>query len=201
MKTKQTNPHILLSGKSPAPLLEIFFEINHLKQLFRQGWLRHLAPAQCESVAEHTLATVLMAWMLADTLFPELDRERVLMLALLHDIGEIYAGDITPADAVSAGEKHRRESAAVRRIVGKLPRGERYLALWEEYESGATPEARLVKQVDKLEMALQACIYEHQHGLNLQEFLDSAATALILPELQELFTQISDVRPPRAERT
>ena len=201
MKTKQANPQILLSKHSPAPLLEIFFEINHLKQLFRQGWLRHLAPAQCESVAEHTLATVLMAWMLADALFPELDRERVLMLALLHDLGEIYAGDITPADAVSAGEKHRRESAAVRRIVRKLPRGGRYLALWEEYESGATAEARLVKQVDKLEMALQACIYEHQHGLNLQEFLDSAATALILPELQELFTQISDVRPPGAERT
>ncbi|MCB0297241.1 MAG: HD domain-containing protein [Calditrichaeota bacterium] len=200
MKTKQTNPHILLSGKSPAPLLEIFFEINHLKQLFRQGWLRHLAPAQCESVAEHTLATVLMAWMLADTLFPELDRERVLMLALLHDIGEIYAGDITPADAVSAGEKHRRESAAVRRIVGKLPRGERYLALWEEYESGATPEARLVKQVDKLEMALQACIYEHQHGLNLQEFLDSAALVLESPELKSLFEQILEVRPPEAGR-
>jgi putative hydrolase of HD superfamily len=156
MTAKNQNPVSHLGGKNAHPLIELFFEINHLKQVFRKGWLRKIPPENCESVAEHTFGTALLAWILADKFFPRLDQEKVLKLALIHDLGEIYAGDITPYDEVAPEEKNKRESEAVRKIFSSLPNGDQYITLWEEYENGSSPEATFVKQIDRLEMALQA---------------------------------------------
>jgi len=49
------------------------------------------------------------------------------------------------------GEKRRRERESVTRVVSRLPRGREYIDLWEEYEAGRTKEARLVRQLDRLE--------------------------------------------------
>jgi putative hydrolases of HD superfamily len=114
----------------------------------------------------------------------------VLRIALLHDFGEIYAGDITPEAGVSPAEKEARERQAVQQVLGRLPRSQKYLALWEEYEAGSTPEARFVKQVDRLEMALQADVYEHQGHTRLDAFFDSARKGLSDPRLIELMEQI-----------
>ncbi len=182
--------------ENASSLLTFFSEITQLKQLFRQGWLRRMGPEACETVAEHTFVTAMMAWMIAEEYFPALDSQKVLRMALLHDVGEIYAGDITPADDVSASEKYQREKAAVEKIFSRLSKGEQWLALWEEYETGASPEARLVKQVDKLEMALQAGVYESVEAINLQEFFDSAATAISDPQLIRLLDEIQTARKP-----
>ena len=142
---------------------------------WRQGWLRRGIPERrCESVAEHSFGVAVLALFLVDAHFPELDRDKVLRLALLHDFGEIYAGDLTPGDAISSEEKHEREATAVAQVLGKLPNGAEYTALWQEYETGATPEAQLVRQVDRLEMGLQASVYERQGLADLSEFYASA---------------------------
>lgn len=182
------------SREKASSLLTFFSEINQLKQLFRQGWLRRMRPETCETVAEHTFVTAMMAWMIAEECFPALDSQKVLRMALLHDLGEIYAGDITPADNVADSEKYQREKDAVEKIFSRLSKGEQWLALWEEYETGATPEARLVKQVDKLEMALQAGVYESVQEINLQEFFDSAAAAISDPQLNRLLDEIQMAR-------
>ena len=174
-----------------SPVVRAYVEIQHLKQLFRRGWLRSGVPeTHCESVADHSFATALLAMLLADRLRPELDVERVLRMALLHDLGEAYAGDLTPADGVSGDEKHRREAHAVRQILGKLPGGSTYLVLWEEYERQDTAEARFVRRVDRLEMALQAVVYGAQHPAELGEFLDSAAADVNGSELQPLLDEL-----------
>ncbi|HEX7975038.1 MAG TPA: HD domain-containing protein [Anaerolineales bacterium] len=187
MEAKAKNPVDLLQDQSAPALLEAYFEFNHLKQLYRQGWLqRGLPKDRCESVAEHTFGVAVLAFFLAEAHFPELDAGRVLRLALLHDFGEIFAGDIIPGDAVPAAEKHRLERQAVVRVFGKLAHGERYLALWEEYEQEGTAEARFVHQVDRLEMALQASVYAMQGMVDPAGFFASARLALSDPPLVAL---------------
>ncbi len=71
METKASIPVAQLSARCLLPLIEAYFEFNHLKQLYRQGWLRHGVPhTQCESVAEHTFGVALLALFLADAEYP-----------------------------------------------------------------------------------------------------------------------------------
>jgi len=74
MRTKATPPIGYLSGKATLPLIEAYFEFNHLKQLYRQGWLRvGVPPERCESVAEHSLGVALLCLFIAESWFPEAD--------------------------------------------------------------------------------------------------------------------------------
>ncbi len=177
------------------PLLAVYFEFNHLKQLYRQGWLKRGLPReQCESVAEHVLGVALLGWFFTEHGFPSDSRDKILRMALVHDLGEVYAGDITPDDDISPGEKRRREREAVGRIFNKLPGGVEYLELWEEYEAGMTHEARIVRQLDRLEMALQALVYERQGFGSLEEFFRSASEAMHTPELAALLEAVKRLR-------
>ena len=125
MKTKQPNPIALVADQPISPLLQLFFECNHLKQLLRQGWLRRgIAPEQSESVAEHSFQVALMVLFLADA-FPELDLQKSVLMALLHDCGEIYAGDITPHDPVTTQEKEALEQQAISALFSKIPHGDK----------------------------------------------------------------------------
>src|SRR4028119_1511252 len=122
MQTKAAPPIGLLQGRKTLPLIEAYFELNPLKPLFRQGWLRvGLPAARCESVAEHSLFVALLGLFVADGFFPEADASKVVRIALLHDLGEAYVGDITPHDGVSPTQKHALERQAVEQILGRLP--------------------------------------------------------------------------------
>jgi len=200
LKTKGAFPPSAYQGLPLSPLVEAYLEINQLKHLYRQGWLRRGIPAeQCETVAEHVFGMVMLAWWIADLYFPTLNREHVIRLVLVHELGEVYTGDLTPSDGVDALEKHRLEREAVRRVVAKLPRGAEYLALWEEYEALQTLEARLVKQIDRLEMALQASVYERQGWGNMEEFFQTTAAALEDPVLIQILQEIQNLRPTNLE--
>jgi putative hydrolase of HD superfamily len=197
MRTKATPPIAHLSGRAMLHLVQAYFELNHLKQLYRQGWLRvGVPPERCESVAEHSLGVALLCLFIADTWFPEADASKVLRIALLHDLGEARVGDITPHDGVTSEQKHALERQAVEQILAGLPRGADYLKLWEEYEQGSSFEARLVRQVDRLEMALQACVYEHQGFGDLSQFFASAEKALESPQLRAALAELQTARPP-----
>ena len=115
-------------------------------------------------------------------------------MALLHDLGEVYVGDLTPGDAVPAEEKHRLEAEAVARVLSKLPCGDEYVALWHEYDAGATEEAQFVRQVDRLEMVLQASVYERQGLADLSEFYASTEEALSAPQLCAVRRELQALR-------
>lgn len=198
MKTKAGNPADEIPAPEIDPLVRFGLALAHLKHLYRQGWLRVGIPEdQTESVAEHSYGVAMLAMVVRDRFFPHLDSDRLLRLALIHDIGEVHAGDITIHDGVSEGEKLDRERRSVDRLIEGLAGGERYRALWEEYEAQASPEAVLVRQLDRLEMALQALVYEHSRTLDLQQFFDSAAKVQTWPELQRLLGSITAARPAR----
>jgi putative hydrolases of HD superfamily len=107
--------------------------------------------AGCDGSAARTSAT------------PPLDVSKCVLLALAHDVAEAIVGDIAPGDGVSKADKAAREAAAMERIRGMLGGGgvgDALCALFAEYEAGVTPEAVLVKDLDKVEMVLQAGEYE-----------------------------------------
>ena len=196
METKTEHPAALLQGKDAAPFILAYFELCHLKQLFRQGWLRRGIPRErCESVAEHSFGVAVLALWLAQAYYPHLDQHKLLRMALLHDCGEIYAGDIIPSDPVSAPEKQRRELESVRRVFDKLPGGESYVQLWLEFEAGDSGEAQLIRQIDRLEMGLQASVYTAQGFEGLEQFFVSARQALVDKELIELLAESDKIHP------
>lgn len=186
----------LVEQMAGQPLLATYLEINYLKRLFRQGWLHAGVPREyCESVAEHVFGMTLLAWMVIESgLVTDVNRDKVLQMTLVHEIGEIYTGDITPGDGVSAGEKHHREREGLLRVTNRLPHGIDWVALWEEFEAGESNEARFVRQLDRLEMALQAWVYEKQLGMNLEVFFHSAERAVLSPELKGLLKIIRSLR-------
>ncbi len=189
MLTKYDNP-VRFFGDSD-PVLQTYAEILHLKHLYRQGWLRRgIAPGGCESVAEHSYGVAMLAALTAIAWFPELDLHRVILLALVHDIGEIYAGDIVPSDAIEPADKSRRERSAVQHIFGKSPQAELLLQVWEDYERAESPEARHVRQIDRLEMAMQARVYELFHENSLEEFYASAATGIQDAPLEDMLESL-----------
>jgi putative hydrolase of HD superfamily len=120
---------------------------------------------------------------------PEL-MQMIVRMALLHDLGEVYAGDIIPSDRVSESEKHQREAEAVRKILSRLPDGQGTIQLWDEFEAGLSPEARFVRQIDRLEMGLQAAVYQRQGLIAGDEFFDSARQATVDPDLAVLLGEI-----------
>jgi 5'-deoxynucleotidase YfbR-like HD superfamily hydrolase len=196
METKASAPGSLLAGQQVSAWIAAYYEINQLKQLYRQGWLQRGIPRSlCESVAEHSFSMALLALLLVDQVAPELDRQQVLLMALIHDLGEIYVGDFTPQDGMPSEDKHDLEARAIQQMFGGLPDGKRYIHLWQAYEQGQSPEARFVKWVDRLEMALQASIYARRGFPEMQDFFDSARAALGETPLGQLLAEVEALRP------
>lgn len=155
-----------------------------LKHTDRAGWTR-VVDGPVESVAAHSWGMALLALARCPA---ELDRLAVLELCLVHDLPEAEVGDITPHDGVSKHEKHRREAAAAADLFAAAPH---LHARWVEYAEQRTAEARWVRQLDKLDMALQAAIYA-DGGADTAEFLASARPKISDPALRQLFPDRPD---------
>ena len=179
------------------PIIAIYFQFTQLKQLYRQGWLQAgVSMEQCETVAEHSLGVVMLTALLGLHMkgVDGFDFEKALLMALLHDFGEIYAGDFTPLDQISREEKHALELDAVQRVFGALKDAQVIQSLWEEFEAGETAEAKFVKQVDRLEMGLQAGVY-HQAGAleHPENFISSMMEAVNRPALRKIAEEVEEI--------
>lgn len=143
--------------------LRFIREAEGLKSVTRTAWT---AEGRRESTAEHSWRLALLALLMLD-FYPELDRARVLSLCLVHDLGERYEGDMCASNLPDPQEKARAEAAAMERMCALLTpeQGSGVMDLWREYEEAATPEARLVKALDKAETILQ-----HNQGRNPSDF-------------------------------
>lgn len=171
----ESEPQSQLAEAARA-ILRTQLQAMELKRLYRQGWLKRGIPEEsAESVADHVFGTSLLALLLAGKPpYEKLDRDKAVRMALIHELGEVYAGDITPVDGVSAEEKLALEKASLDRVLDRLPGGADLLGLWQEFEAGETAEARFVRQLDRLEMGLQAALYATDGSDRMQEFFDSA---------------------------
>ena len=182
----------MMVGDSSRPnlgFLELARFLARFKLVPRTGWLdRGVDPLWAESVADHSFGVALFAWACALQRHAEgsnLLPERVLKLALIHDLAEAEIGDLPPYDPAAipdAGdpgarrafletrhirdadrdaEKRDREDASMRRLLATLPRAARaeMAEVWDELRLGTSAEARFVKEVDRLETFLQSRHY------------------------------------------
>ena len=104
---KDVNPlHILredLTTLSPSSrkIATLYFQANHLKHIYRKGWLEHgIQESVTESVADHSFGVAFLALILANDVDPSLNQEKLLKMALLHDYSESVIGDTTPRNEV-----------------------------------------------------------------------------------------------------
>ncbi|MEE8167456.1 MAG: HD domain-containing protein [Candidatus Hydrothermarchaeales archaeon] len=145
-------------------LLRLIEEVERLKLTSREGWkLRGVREA--ESVAEHALGVAFLSMLLADE--EKLDVEKVIRMALLHDLQEARVGDIS-IFSPRYPEKREIEERAIDEALKHFPG---YRKLWGEYVKGKSPEAKSVKQADKLELLIQALEYERK-GYDVGDFWD-----------------------------
>lgn len=106
------------------------------------------------------------------------DKIKCMEMALVHDLAESIVGDITPNCGVSVQDKHEREAAAMIKIHDLLAHSNSLAAsriqeLFNEYELHHTTESRIVHDLDKFEMVLQAQEYEQKHSIKLDSFFMS----------------------------
>jgi len=173
-------------------LLDLLLAGNRLKALQRQGWSLRGVPVP-ESVAEHSHQVTLVALLLLDVCEVELDREKALTIALLHDLAEALVTDIPEPAVRLLGRQVKRqaEEKALKSLLGGLPRGADYLAWWREFEEASTPEGRLVRDADRLEMMVQAYAYEQAGHRGLDEFWEvMAGNEWHLPASEALFARL-----------
>nr|XP_027192841.1 HD domain-containing protein 2 isoform X2 [Cicer arietinum] len=150
------------ASPSPFSVIDFLSICHHLKTTKRTGWVRRDVKNP-ESIADHMYRMSLMALIAPDV--PGLDRNKCIKMAIVHDIAEAMIGDITPMDGISKAEKSQREQAALEymcKIIGEGSRGKEITELWTDYEANSSPEAKFVKDLDKVEMILQALEYEDE---------------------------------------
>ncbi|KAK1302230.1 hypothetical protein QJS10_CPB12g00222 [Acorus calamus] len=164
-----------ISSSSSSSAIDFLTLCRRLKTTKRRGWLNHGIKG-AESIADHMYRMSIMALIASD--LPDVNRERCIKIAIVHDIAEAIVGDITPSDGVPKAEKSRLEQEALDemcKVLGGGMRAEEIKELWTEYENNSSIEASLVKDFDKVEMILQALEYESEHGKVLDEFFLSTA--------------------------
>ena len=156
---------VVSTQMTASAILNFIEEIGALKLFPRMGWVVD-GIKNAESVAEHCYRMSLLSMVLSDTLVEKginLDTEKVMRLALLHEIAEARIGDIpfTARHYVGSESKEAAERLASQEMLAELGYlGSRYQDLWEEFETGKTLEAKLVRAADKLEMMIQVLTYE-----------------------------------------
>uniref|UniRef100_A0A6N2N4A6 5'-deoxynucleotidase n=1 Tax=Salix viminalis TaxID=40686 RepID=A0A6N2N4A6_SALVM len=171
--TASTSP-----SPSPSSAIDFLSLCHRLKTTKRAGWVKRDIKGP-ESISDHMYRMGLMALIAPD--IPGIDRDKCIKMAIVHDIAEAIVGDITPSDGVPKAEKSRKEREALEhmcKLLGAESRAKEMSELWNEYEENSTPEAKIVKDFDKVEMILQALEYENEQGRDLEEFFQSTAGKL-----------------------
>ena len=173
-------------------LFDFFNIITELKKTPRKGWKDKAGIESPESVADHSFNMAIMAMVLSD--LDGMDTEKILKMALLHDVAESVTGDLTP-DEISKEDKTKLEKQTMQEILTNLPLSlsEKYVAIWDEYVNGSSKEAVLVHDVDRLEMALQARKYlaEGKPLDKIDVFFSSARKDIKSEKILKLLDEIS----------
>ncbi len=153
---------------------KVFWEIYGLKYLKRAGWVRR-GILMGETVAEHTFGVYLLAlFFLPNKAIVEetsYDKEKILKMLLAHDLAEARIGDYTPFD--DKGEKRREERKFFDEflLLGDSPDDYQFkniVNLWYEFDEGATYNARVAKNIDRIENLAQLFCYNSE-GFNIHD--------------------------------
>ena len=134
--------------------LAFILEADKEKNIFRQTHLS--GNGRRENDAEHAWHMAIMIYLLKEYSNEKIDVAKAMMMALIHDIVEIDAGDAYAYDAQALEHQKEREAQAARRIFGLLPEDQRdeLKGLFEEFEAYETPEAKFARAMDNFQPLL-----------------------------------------------
>lgn len=150
-----------------ARQMAFIVEIDKMKQIYRQNYVIKGGERR-ETDAEHSWHLAVMALLLAEHTDIPVDAVRSAKMVLLHDLVEIDAGDTYCYDQAGLLDKDEREQQAAKRIFGMLPddQASEWIALWQEFEAGLTPEARFAAALDRFQPLL---LHYHTQGKSWKE--------------------------------
>lgn len=164
---------------------EFFSKVKKLKEMPRTGWVLREVKSP-ETVAEHTFGVAFLSWLLGSQM--NLEVQKLIKIALSHDLCEVFAGDKTPfwyypnlpKDKIlqrkvlqkwarlsmkerkrAANKKRKVEEKALLNLLKFLdkPIKREIFQFWLEYENGSSPEGKLVRQLNRVETLIQALEY------------------------------------------
>ena len=173
-------------------MIENFFQkVLMLKTIHREGWKKNLQIDYPESVADHSYSVSIMSMILAD--LEGLNTEKIIKMALLHDLAESTIGDITPG-SMKNNDKITKENNAMKKILMNIPSEIRkpYFKIWDEYQNNSSKESSLLHDIDKLEMAFQAKFYQ-ENGISKEKlvtFYDTAKMGIKNKNLRNILSNI-----------
>jgi putative hydrolase of HD superfamily len=202
---------------SAKAAIEFARQIGRLKTTPRTGWVRRGVP-RYESVADHSWRVAALSLLLLGDREDDVDVRRCMQLAVVHDLAECHIGDIAPDDNVSAENKLRMEQEAMQSLGALLqlavvsrsgttdagsspPRTDQFLLeLFHEYEERKSNEAVAVKDLDLLDMILQADEYEERFGVELDDFFQSTPVDRFRdPTVRKIAAQVHRQRQERLQ--
>jgi putative hydrolase of HD superfamily len=158
--------------KNTDHALDLILTVNRLKVTPRTGWAVKGVP-DFESVADHSHGVAFTALLLCDLVGEDLDRAKVLTMAVLHDLPESVTGDLSLGGSrlLPKGAKAQAEQLAMDELLAGHDFGPAWRQTWDEFEAQDSTEARLVRDADRVDLLTQALAYERAHGtVNLDEF-------------------------------
>ena len=138
-----------MADKRLTRQLDFIAEIDKVKSIVRNTLL--MDASRQETDAEHSWHMAVSALVLKEYLDEaDIDMGKVLTMALIHDIVEIDAGDVSVYEPAGRKEQAEKEQLAAERIFGLLPeeQGREFLNIWNEFEKGMTPEAKFARALD-----------------------------------------------------
>jgi putative hydrolase of HD superfamily len=173
-------------------LIEDFFKIIlDLKNIQRKGWLDKIGIKNPESVADHSYSMTLMSMIVSE--LQGLNTNKIVKMALLHDLAESSVGDFTPEE-IPKRRKLELENIAMKKILKELPNEliKNYQEVWNDFLLGESDESIFVHEMDKLEMVFQAKHYIDK-GFSkekIQTFIDSANNEIKNKDLKKIITKL-----------
>ena len=129
--------------------VDFITEIEKLKSVTR---FNRTLDGRFENSGEHSWQWAIAAIVLQDYYPEKLNMEKVMSMLLIHDLGEIYAGDTWVFDDEKKLHSHDRELESIEKTMSILPE-EKYLNMknsWLEFEKGQSAEARYARVIDAL---------------------------------------------------
>jgi putative hydrolase of HD superfamily len=137
------------SLKNIENIFNFIVEIEKLKDVHRKT--RPVGLNRYENSAEHSWHVCISALMLKEYANEEINIDRVIRMLLIHDLGEIDAGDTIVYESDSK-EVKQKEADGVERLLNLLPAEmiDEYSVLWHEFESGETPDSKYAKAIDRI---------------------------------------------------
>lgn len=132
-------------------LIEILSVAEKLKNNTRHSWT---SSGRQESVAEHSWRLSMMAYLVKDE-FPDADINKVILMCIFHDIGEVFTGDIPAFSKTDSDELDERQK--LQQFLDSLPEPyrEELFGLFEEMYAQETTESRIFRALDRMEAIIQ----------------------------------------------